>query len=112
MATNKNSKQVDPSVSTSASKYLSCGYQIYGLEKADNRYKCPYCVLIMKEPIQLTECGHRTCKGCFESRATDTADDMMLCPVVDCDTKFHKNQVKIILMFIRSYIFIHFKDND
>ena len=100
MATNKKSKQGDSALtSSSILAYLLYGYCPYELEKIDIKYKCPYCSSMMKEPIQLTECGHRTCKGCFESRATDAIKDMMVCPVPDCKTEFHKTQVKLFRYF-------------
>jgi len=116
MATNTKSKTVDhPLSSSSLSKYVPCGYLIYEIEKADDKWKCIFCLLIIKEPIQLTECGHRCCKGCFESRAADATDDILICRADECNCEFHKSQVKLIFMSIKSckdkLHFFYFKDN-
>jgi hypothetical protein len=117
MSTNNKSKQVDRTNSShSIIEYLACGYLIHCIEKVDNKWKCIYCLLIIKEPIQLTECGHRCCRGCFESRAAEAVDNMMVCPASECGITFNKNQVKIIFMFTKSckyklHIFFYFKDD-
>lgn len=92
MTTDKNSQQ---SNLPSQSDYLPCGYRVYDIENTDPRVKCIFCRLIIKEPIQLTECGHRGCKGCFESRAADAIHDKMICPVEDCKCVFDKIDVRI-----------------
>ncbi len=97
MANNKRSKQVDAQNPTFSTEHSPCGYSIYEIDKADIKWKCIFCFLIMKEPIQLTECGHRCCKGCFQARAALSPDDIMTCPIEDCDIQFHKNQVKVYL---------------
>jgi len=74
------------------SEHLLCGYKTYLTEEADNKWKCIFCKLIIKEPIQLTECGHRACKGCFESRAAAAIDGNMICPVEDCKIEYIKTQ--------------------
>ena len=93
MATNKKSKKTTET--TSITDYTLCGYPVNNINSYDEKYICPYCSLIIKEPIQFTECGHRACRGCFEQRAA-TADETMVCPVGDCETKFHKDQVKYL----------------
>ena len=98
MASNNILKQVEASVSSGASDHAPCGYTTYGMETIDARYKCIYCTWIMKEPIQLTECGHRCCRGCFEFRAAVAPDGILICPVNECETKFVKDQVKIIFV--------------
>jgi hypothetical protein len=103
MASSKTSKQADHSHSSSSiSEYLPCGYEVNDIERLSPKCRCIYCILVIKEPIQLTECGHRCCKGCFESRAAASIDDKMLCPVPECDTKFSKNQVRIIFISTKS----------
>lgn len=99
MATNKNSKQPESSiVSNPALSHVSCGYRILNSEEKDPKYKCIYCELIMKEPTQLTECGHRCCRGCIEVRIAVAPDQILICPVHDCHTEFMKEQVKIIFV--------------
>lgn len=76
-----------------------CGYSVYEIEKLPQRVICPYCRCVMKEPYQLTECGHRVCKGCFESRAVEAVNGIMVCPVEDCGVSFSRDQVKNIVLF-------------
>jgi hypothetical protein len=91
---------------SSTADHIRCGYPVYN-DNQDIRWKCIYCSLIIKEPIQLTQCGHRSCKGCFESRAAVTPNDVkMQCPVSDCQEIFDKTDVRIIFMHIEFY-----KDN-
>ncbi|CAF3970841.1 unnamed protein product, partial [Rotaria sordida] len=30
----------------------------------DTKFICPACTLILRDPIQLTYCGHRQCQSC------------------------------------------------
>jgi hypothetical protein len=99
MTTNNKSQQSNSaSPSSSASEYLSCGYLIHDIEKAEARWQCVYCQLVMKEPIQLTECGHRGCRGCFESRAAVAINGKMTCPVEECKCDFDKNDVRTVFL--------------
>jgi len=52
----------------------------------------------MKEPIQLTECGHRGCRGCFESRAAVAINGKMTCPAEECKCDFDKNDVRTVFL--------------
>ncbi|CAF4994329.1 unnamed protein product, partial [Rotaria sp. Silwood1] len=38
----------------------------------DTKYICPSCSLILKDPVQLTECGHRLCQTCFSTQPETT----------------------------------------
>ena len=31
-----------------------------------SRYKCQICLLILRDPVQLSECGHRFCRLCID----------------------------------------------
>lgn len=42
------------------------GYEVKTVQHVDNRYKCPVCHQIYKDPVQL-ECGHRICSLCLQS---------------------------------------------
>ncbi|CAF1918599.1 unnamed protein product [Rotaria magnacalcarata] len=84
----------DPSNSSgNISEHLACGYIILNCENVSDKWKCIYCFLIIKEPIQLMECGHRACKGCHESRAALATDGIMICPVEECKQQYYKAQV-------------------
>ncbi len=117
MATGKSSQQVHPSSSSSpTSDSLLCGYQIHEIKKADSKWKCIYCDRIIKQAMQLTECGHRCCKGCYESRAAAVAiGEKMTCPVRECNTQFEKSEVRTIFMTIKYCVhklcIFYFKDN-
>jgi hypothetical protein len=77
----------------SMSPYAKCGYDVDDIEKFDSRYKCIFCSLIIREPIQLTECGHRSCRGGFDIRAATTTDGNVTCPCEDCQLITNKNDV-------------------
>ncbi|CAF1316866.1 unnamed protein product [Rotaria sordida] len=34
----------------------------------DTKYICPVCTLILRDPVQLSECGHRQCQSCFDAQ--------------------------------------------
>jgi hypothetical protein len=103
MDDNKKSKNIDRSPPpTPTSRHLPCGYIIHDMDNANIKWKCVYCLLIMKEPTQLTECGHRCCKGCFESRAAEAIKNTMFCPVPECNTAFSTSDVKNIFIFSNS----------
>ena len=36
----------------------------YEAEGLDNRYSCPVCLAVLRQPVQ-TKCGHRFCNSCF-----------------------------------------------
>ncbi|UJR30229.1 hypothetical protein I4U23_017767 [Adineta vaga] len=41
------------------------GYYVNLLESFDEKYKCPICSRLLKDPMQL-ECGHRLCQTCIQ----------------------------------------------
>ncbi|CAF4263032.1 unnamed protein product, partial [Rotaria sordida] len=34
----------------------------------DSKYICPVCTLILRDPVQLSKCGHRQCQSCFDAQ--------------------------------------------
>ncbi|CAF4984023.1 unnamed protein product [Rotaria sp. Silwood1] len=34
----------------------------------DTKYICSVCSLILRDPVQLSECGHRQCQSCFDAQ--------------------------------------------
>ena len=89
-----NGKLVKQNSDVSRDGNFRCGYLINNLDKYESRWKCPFCDGIIKEPYQLTECGHRVCRGCFENRvATMNSEELRSCPKEDCDEKFGKTNV-------------------
>ena len=95
MASNFKKEPVEQMASSgNIMEHAPCGYPVFDMDKINDRYKCVYCIWIMKEPTQLVQCGHRCCRGCFENRAAVAPDENMVCPVDDCQEKFRKNEVK------------------
>ena len=41
------------------------GYDVDPIEMFGGRYKCQICLLTYRDPVQLSECGHRFCKICI-----------------------------------------------
>jgi TNF receptor-associated factor 4 len=33
----------------------------------DPKFICPICTLILRDPVQLSTCGHRQCQSCFDT---------------------------------------------
>ncbi|UJR37875.1 hypothetical protein I4U23_030565 [Adineta vaga] len=93
MATNKDLKE--DAQTKSSSEFLHCGYQVNGMDKAQDKWKCIFCSWIIKEPIQLTECGHRGCRGCFESRMGQAPTGKISCPGEDCDYELDRSQTMV-----------------
>jgi len=94
MLSSNNSQQSNESdLSPSIAEYKKYGYDIEGFEEINQRFICIFCNLIIRDAIQLTECGHRCCRGCFEVRAAVSIDGNITCPCVDCHEITNKNQV-------------------
>ena len=91
-------KKTSNSIKSLSSKqtHVAYGYPVYNLDNINERWKCVYCSLLIKEPIQLTECDHRCCKGCYESRVVETGNELMVCPVQDCQMPFSQKDVSYI----------------
>ncbi|CAF3884095.1 unnamed protein product [Rotaria sp. Silwood2] len=75
------------------SPYPKCGYEVDDIEKFNSRFKCIFCSFIINDPIQLTECGHRCCRGCFDVRVAAVTDENVTCPMGDCHETTNKNQI-------------------
>lgn len=85
-------------VLVSVDPYPKFGFVVDDLEHINSRYKCIFCSLIIKDPIQLSECGHRSCRECFEVRATATEAGNVTCPCEDCHLVTNKNDVRNICL--------------
>ena len=42
------------------------GYDVKFVENAPKNITCCICLLVLREPMQAEECGHRFCKACIE----------------------------------------------
>lgn len=58
------------------------GFDVANLDNIEPKFICSVCKLILREPVQLTECGHRTCKSCAENLINDT----VICPIYNEET--------------------------
>ena len=43
------------------------GYDVELMNALDRKYDCQICQLILRDPVQLEECGHRFCKPCMNA---------------------------------------------
>ena len=71
------------------------GYNVDRLEDYEERYKCFFCRLIMRNPVQLIGCGHRICQTCLDVHQPVGTDGFIICPFQDCNTKTQRSQVQI-----------------
>ncbi|TRZ00960.1 hypothetical protein DNTS_029977 [Danionella cerebrum] len=42
------------------------GFDYKFLEKPKRRFQCPLCSKAMREPVQVSTCGHRFCDTCLQ----------------------------------------------
>lgn len=42
------------------------GYDYQFLEPLSEDFTCVFCHLALKNPLQVEDCGHIFCKGCFD----------------------------------------------
>ena len=47
------------------------GYDVELLNAVDRKYECQICLLILRDPVQLSECGHRFCKSCMNNHTEE-----------------------------------------
>ena len=70
-----------------------CGYRVANIDQFDRRLRCLFCSLLMNDPIQLTECGHRACRACFDFQADQSSDGSVTCPEMDCQAVTKREEV-------------------
>ena len=51
--------------------------------KPDNKYECPICLFVLRDPIQ-TMCGHRFCCECIQQWLRYSFSWLLECPVRWC----------------------------
>jgi hypothetical protein len=44
------------------------GFRIQNLDTIPPVYCCPRCLLLLRDPVQLTNCGHRQCQSCIDEQ--------------------------------------------
>jgi hypothetical protein len=90
-------------------EFPKCGYDVEGLDGINPRFKCIFCSQVIRDPVQLPECGHRSCRECFEIHATKSIDENIKCPVADCENPIsNKNKVEISFLRIICIILFSF----
>ena len=59
------------------------GYDATFVDEVHEELKCAVCHLVLRDPIQLSECGHRFCRGCLRSleKYAERLHTPLLCPV-------------------------------
>ena len=50
-------------MSTESSETM-VGHNAQNENTVANSHKCPVCLLLLQNPVQLTACGHRLCQSC------------------------------------------------
>ena len=67
----------------SVQKIESEGYDATFVNEVDEELKCAVCHLVLRDPIQLSECGHRFCHGCLRGleKYAERLHTPLLCPV-------------------------------
>ncbi|CAF3375195.1 unnamed protein product [Rotaria sp. Silwood1] len=58
------------------------GFDAKNLHILDTKFICPVCFLILRDPVQLTECGHRYCQTCLNVAQEKTSK----CPQCQAET--------------------------
>ncbi|KXJ17712.1 TNF receptor-associated factor 4 [Exaiptasia diaphana] len=42
------------------------GYEAKFVNAVDKCFECPVCLTVLRDPVQVTPCGHRVCKTCIQ----------------------------------------------
>ena len=96
----KNEPHLSPQLSETNTKF---GYKVDDMDNVPSRYKCIFCSLIIRDPIQLIECGDRCCHGCGQVQVDSDSEGGILCPVEDCHVRTEKDKVCVLVRFIFAY---------
>lgn len=59
-------EQDPPFICADCSGVTMPGYDYKFLEKPKRRFQCPLCSKAMREPVQVSTCGHRFCDTCLQ----------------------------------------------
>ena len=60
------------------------GFDAMFMEEIREEYKCVFCWLVIRDPVQIMSCGHRFCARCFDEykkKNTEEQHNQLLCPV-------------------------------
>ncbi|CAF3498906.1 unnamed protein product [Rotaria sp. Silwood1] len=65
------------------------GHRIQNKESLNPDYMCPCCSLLLRDPVQLIDCGHRMCQSC----ANEQQGDIITC--CECHKKTNRNKLLV-----------------
>ncbi|CAF1083017.1 unnamed protein product [Rotaria sordida] len=65
------------------------GFNVENEESLNSMYICSHCSLLLRDPVQLTECGHRFCQSCINEQESD----IITCS--ECRDKISRNKLII-----------------
>lgn len=94
MSKDKNSQQHEAQLPSLVSEEAKLGYEIDDIEGINLKYKCLFCLLIIRDPVQLSQCGHRCCHVCSDIKAASNTEEGIECPFEDCHEFTNKNEVE------------------
>ncbi|CAF1098537.1 unnamed protein product [Adineta steineri] len=67
------------------------GFNTSNRDTFSSNYICIICSLLLRDPIQLTECGHRQCKSCIDTQH----QKIIICPACQIPTSIHKVMIDL-----------------
>jgi hypothetical protein len=44
------------------------GFDCRDIDAVQSTYKCPHCSLLLRDAVQLLDCGHRMCQSCVDDQ--------------------------------------------
>jgi hypothetical protein len=44
------------------------GYPVKNLDDIESIYHCSHCSLLLRDPVQFIDCGHRQCQSCLDDQ--------------------------------------------
>ncbi|CAF1206684.1 unnamed protein product [Adineta steineri] len=65
------------------------GFRIQNIDSIKSIFICPKCLLLLRDPVQLINCGHRLCQSCIDEQK----GNMIICG--ECFQKTSREKVKL-----------------
>ena len=70
------------------------GYEVKFTGPLDKAFECPICLIALREPVQITPCGHRMCSTCLQPILR--YDDQNITSPRICSNKFLSMRMYIL----------------
>ncbi|CAF1046134.1 unnamed protein product [Rotaria sordida] len=70
----------------------------------DIKYICPVCTLILRDPVQLNECGHRQCQSCFD------AEHEIIIKCRQCQSETSRTEITYLFL-VKEKIYLIYVDS-